>query len=504
MQKWLIVLMTVVLVFGLVSPTLSHGPVSEKEESHVPFTVVFKSSTLPANAAEMVESLGGKVISSIPEIGVIHAEGSSDFAKNSLKASTIRSATPTLVQQRPDVKSIAHQSEPLKHEDTFEDATLFDMYQWDIQRLTNNGETFAEHSGSHDVVVGVIDSGIDLNHPDVLKNLLPGSKNFVAPGGAFGVDKSETGDVNDVQDRMGHGTHVSASIAANGAMLGVAPNVGHKAYRVFGAEGGAQSVWIMDAIVTAANDGVDVINMSLGGIYSKGQVYYTDPVTGERFRLGSDIADYVAYQRAARYAESKGTLIVAAAGNDGINAANKKGLSDLANEMYGQWGYEFQGASVYAPANIPNVVTVSSTGPEDELALYSTYGPGYVDVAAPGGNYAKYMQYLAEDRLDEYLDKSLIVHEFAFSAVPVVEYTRNEQGLITDYTYAAPGYSWMVGTSMAAPKVSAMAALLFDEHENLTPRRAKVLLQQSAEPIGTGGYSKEFGHGLSTVYNLFQ
>jgi lantibiotic leader peptide-processing serine protease len=257
----------------------------------------------------------------------------------------------------------------------------------------------------------------------------------------------------------------------------------------------------MAAMVAAVNDGVNVISMSLGGIYMKSQYTYTDPVTGEVTKM-SDTADYVAYTRAAKYANSKGILIVAAAGNSGINAGNKREVTDYANEQYAQFGYKFRGASFYTPASIPNVVTVSATGPKDELALYSNYGSGYVDVTAPGGDYRLWDQYESEGRFNEYIDNMIYAQEFCLSSVPYVEYTYDENGLITNYEYVEPSYSFYVGTSMATPKVAAAAALIIAKHGNLGPNRVKVLLQQSAEDIGPKGNDKFFGHGLVNAYNI--
>ncbi|TFB24400.1 peptidase S8 [Filobacillus milosensis] len=491
MKKFLGIFLSLVVILGLASPSFG----GEKEET-INYTVVFKQSQLPSNADRVIEELGGTIVYEVPEIGLVQVEAPADFAKKAIGSSAITAANPSMTFELPEGKTI-EMDEQLQQSLT-DQAALFDAYQWDIKRLTNDGATFENHSGSHDVVVGIIDTGIDLNHPDVSKNLMDGSKNYVPAGGMYGVDESETGDINDIQDRNGHGTHVAGSIAANGAMLGVAPDVGYRAYRVFGAEGGAYSAWIMAAIIGAANDGVDVINMSLGGIYSKGQVY----LDGER--LGSDIAEYVAYKRATKYAEKNGALIVSSAGNDAIDAKSPKTVTDLANEKYGYLGYEFQGASVYAPGDIQNVVTVSATGPQDELSVYSTYGNGYVDVAAPGGNYDLALEYLAAGKYDEYLEQMLYTQEYAFSSVPVLNYEVNENGLVTNYTYERPGYSWYVGTSMAAPKVSAIAAILFDEHEGISPKKVKVLLQQSAEDIGKNGHDGQFGHGLSTVYSLFE
>src|SRR5690606_24472833 len=142
--------------------------------------------------------------------------------------------------------------------------------------------------------------------------------------GFSGTDPTETGDATDYEDRNGHGSHVAGTIAGNGRILGVAPNVGYKAYRVFGAEGGSPTAAIAAAMIDAVDDGVDVISMSLGGFAMMGQYTWTDPVTGETFKLGNDVADRAIYKRAVKYANDHGVTVVVAAGNDELNATKKK------------------------------------------------------------------------------------------------------------------------------------------------------------------------------------
>ena len=234
--------------------------------------------------------------------------------------------------------------------------------QWDIQRVTNNFKSYEMNKGNHDTVVGIIDTGMDFNHPDLRANAdMAGSKTFV-PGTA------------DAWDNNGHGTHVAGSIAANGKVLGVGPNLKVRSYRVFGATGGAQQSWITDAIVAAANDGVAVINMSLGGWR------WMANNLGEK----GDSANVVAYNRAMRYAINKGVTVVAAAGNDSRN------LSDI-HDMQAYWmdtyGLDIKGPSRVVPAQIPGVITVSSTNKwsKESIAFYSNYG-NPIDIAAPGGD----------------------------------------------------------------------------------------------------------------------
>lgn len=117
--------------------------------------------------------------------------------------------------------------------------------------------------------VGVIDSGIDYNHPDLGGCFGPGCR--VAFGYDFVGDDFVAGDpskppVPDGQpdDCLGHGTHVAGIIGANGVVQGVAPDVTFGAYRVFGCRGGSRADIILKAMERAASDGMHVINISIG------------------------------------------------------------------------------------------------------------------------------------------------------------------------------------------------------------------------------------------------
>lgn len=247
---------------------------------------------------------------------------------------------------------------------------LYEAFQWDIKRVTNDGASFGLSTGSHDVVVAVIDTGIYPEHPDLSDNLLPGSQNFVPAGGFLDLEPYETGDPDDFMDRHGHGTHVAGAVAANGRILGVGPDLGFRAYKVFGASS-AFSEWIWAAIIAAADDGVDVINMSLGGLSVMGQVFLIDPDTGEKLApLGNDSAIYVGWLRAVQYASQRDVIVVSSAGNTGLSATRKTEHTEMLNDFWAEVGLPFmaEGATFVTPAGLPEVVSVSATGPDETLA----------------------------------------------------------------------------------------------------------------------------------------
>jgi minor extracellular serine protease Vpr len=149
------------------------------------------------------------------------------------------------------------------------------------------------------IKVGVIDSGIDLQHPD-FGNRIQYGYDFVGdaydsgspdPAKNTPVPNQDTPD-----DCGGHGTHVAGIVGANGFVKGVAPNVTLGAYRVFGCSGSSSSDVIISALEKAMADGMDIINMSLGASYQ-----WPNYPTG------------VAIERMTQ----QGLIVVAAAGNNG-------------------------------------------------------------------------------------------------------------------------------------------------------------------------------------------
>lgn len=462
MRKWFASLLAVMLLVSLAAVSGAQAPAA------INFDVVFAGSTLPADAVASVEALGGKVVGSIPEIGYLKVAGPSTLIKALNGHKSILAASPEVMHFLKPANMVQADVDAVNTAA----ADLYNAYQWDIKQVTNNGASWELSTGSHGTVVGIVDTGASTQHPALKANLL-GGRNYVPVGNDTYNDPGETGDPADIEDRHGHGSHVAGNIAGNGRILGIGPNLGFRAYRVFGAEGGSPSDRIMKAMIDAANDGVDVISMSLGGFDSIAGYTWTDPETGDVYK-GKDIAYTIMYKRAVQYAVSKGIVVVAAAGNDAINIANPVEVTAFLNWAYGDYGYYFWGASKEVPGTLPGVVTVSATGPDMSLASYSNYGPGAIDLTAPGGDFQRWPVG------DWYLDMNLSACD----------------GL---------GYCFMAGTSMATPKVSAVAALMIDQAktngQKLTPSQVTTKLQQTAVDIGKKGADPYFGYGMVNAYN---
>jgi len=171
------------------------------------------------------------------------------------------------------------------------------------------------------IKVGVIDSGIDIDHPDLGGTGKPGTTRFPSSRVKWGYDF--VGDAYDAggsspavltpapdanpDDCMGHGTHVAGIIGANGdfatgGVRGVAPKVTFGAYRVFGCDGSTSTDIVLAAMDKAIFDHMDVVNMSLGESYMSWPSYPTSV--------------------AAQTMQKAGVILVAAAGNEGADGVH--------------------------------------------------------------------------------------------------------------------------------------------------------------------------------------
>lgn len=206
----------------------------------------------------------------------------------------------------------------------------------------NAEEAWEKITDCNDVIVAVLDTGINYNHRDLAPNMWDGG--FTYPNHGYNFVDNNT----DPMDLNGHGTHCAGIIGAKGndakGVVGVCWQVKLMAVRVLDAAGGGTSDTIAQGIVFAVVNGAHVINASLGGEYDN------------------------TVKNAVEYARDNGVIIVAAAGNEGTSD-----FDESYPAAYGAGTYQYN-----------NVISVAAVDQKGNLADFSNYGTSWVDIAAPG------------------------------------------------------------------------------------------------------------------------
>ncbi|MFU2016236.1 peptidase [Peribacillus butanolivorans] len=452
---------------------------SQNQGMNDTYAIAFKSG-LPENYQEVIRKAGGKVTKVLPEVGGIEAQSDEPSFLKNLKANSSIEAANREIPLTLDKTAVS----PYNYESSIISQQNSESYwdsQWDIQRVTNDGKSYDLETGgyknkdgsiTHKAVVGVIDTGIDESHPD-LKNNIIGGRNLVPAG----MDESETGDPTDIKDRNGHGTHVAGIIGANGKVNGVGPDLGIRSYRVLYSEQAlGLPTWIIDGIIAATNDKVDVINMSLR-FYNNTKM----TIEGETYK---SVAETLLWKRAIQYAVKNGVTVVAGSGNESLNLDDKKEVNEFLNKMYEPYGMSVKGPATVVPAQMPGVINVSASTKwsTQQLAFYSNYGNSAIDVAAPGGDYGpKY----AETNDPAAADPSNLI-------------------LSTWPTYLGTSYNYNAGTSMATPQVAGIAGVIKAAHPEYKPAQVTARIKQTALDYGKKGQDALFGSGEANAYRALE
>ncbi len=306
--------------------------------------------------------------------------------------------------------------------------------QWGPQQVRAE-QAWATSTG-RGAVIAIVDSGVDLSHPDLKRKLVKGAT-FVDcnPSCGNGDWRGPDGEPDDSDE---HGTHVAGiAAAATGnrvGIAGVAPDAKIMPVKVL-EEGSGSFTDIANGIRWAADNGADVINLSLGAVQGL-QILVVGGVIVE-------------VQDAIRYANSRGVVVIAAAGNDAVPLCN-------------------------TPAFDFGAMCVVATDKREARAGYSSGGvdPELLTVSAPGGSILP------------------ICGEDVLSTVP----TGTGGSVTCGYSDAYDEYA---GTSMAAPHVAGVAALLAAQGRPLD-NIYRTLLNTSRQP-GTdvrGVFTPVFGYGI--------
>ena len=400
--------------------------------------------------------------------------------------------------------------------------------------------------------IGIIDTGVDYAHPDLVPNLdKAGGRLFregaVREGEAEDVivndpdappdpepesdpEESEAVQVVDqhvASDVEGHGTHVAGIAAADpesgvgeffgSGVQGVAPDATLVSYRVFWWEffesddEDEESEWgpatttadILTAIDFGAEEGLDAVNLSLGTPPFPPRVHRDEELRTIR----------LAYEAVVRSAVNRGTVVVASAGNADTDL-QREGLFSLPNSTKG-------------------AMSISALAPNDERAFFSNFGTNEIDVGAGGGGYETFLKtfygirewtlagaplrvsehpleegdegelWLDEDG-DVVFDSDEVAEVIEFES-PAWPYPFNLVFSTTSPLNEGAPYGWKAGTSMSAPNVAGLVALVRELDPDANPSQVESDIKRGAEG-GTGRSDPDLGAGrinaLTTVEEL--
>lgn len=424
--------------------------------------VLFKGTRAPRHFAQHVESLGGTVVLA-HDAGVGVVEGLTPEAA----AQLTRLSGVSDVMEDFDLSDELPDS-PQTPEDASTESPLnpagasFFARQWHMRAIDADDAWAAGRLGSSNVTVAILDTGLDYLHADLQ--------------GRVDIDRSASFLPSDVEDQFSallgrlpitdlgyHGTHVGATVASNGFVgAGVTSQTTLMAVKVCygntytfpdgsqlrGCPGSA----IFSGLLHAIDNGADVVNMSLGGNFSK-----------------AGNGDFVGFvNKLFNYARSQGVTVVVSAGNDAI---------DL----------DHDGNAYKTYCSTPSTICVAATGPTDRgsvngpftdpdaPASFSNYGRSAINVAAPGGN-------INDPGANNFVYAACSSSSLS---IPICR-TRN--------TFIVG----LLGTSMASPHVSGLAALLVEDYGR-NPARIKTTIHQTADDLGATGTDPHYGKGRINV-----
>jgi lantibiotic leader peptide-processing serine protease len=446
-------LVTSGIVLAALGATLLAGVPPASAGQTGTFLVVYKGSTLPSNASSSITNAGGTVVASYPQIGVLVAHtDSTAFRSNVMKDSRVQGASATAsfaTQLAPDQVSGGTDTTVTPNTPAPGEDPLSGL-QWDMTQIG----AFAAHDtegGSSSVVVGDIDTGIDSTHPDL-------APNFDAADSVNCVSGAPDTTPGAWMDDNGHGTHTAGTIAAaknDIGIVGVAPNVQIAGIKAGDAAGFFFPEAVVCAFMWAGEHHISVTNNS----------YFADPWLFNCKNDPEQRAIWTAERRAIQFAQSQGTLVVAAEGNQADDLAHPTQDSTSPDNTT-PVTRDITNACAVVPVEVPGVVGVSADGNLEEKSFYSSYGIGSVQVTAPGG--------------DSILQKTAAAPNGRVLSTWPASLFSSCLRKVTDASGAT--YCYAQGTSMASPHVAGVAALI--ESAGITsPGAVTARLTGTADPI---------------------
>jgi subtilisin family serine protease len=445
------------------------------------YVVLYDDGASVADAHAAIDSLDGAIVEEISQIGLAKVRTSNPSFESDVmdEAALAGAATnqiigytePGLREKVDDVEALIDAKGTTAADDVaVVDAEPLAGLQWDMEMIhaTTDG-SYAVDTGNPDVLVGIIDTGIDASHPDLASNFdTARSRNFTVDDplidGACASDPDGLCTDPANVDEAGHGTHVSGTIAAalNGiGIAGIAPDVTLVNLRAGQDSGFFFLFETLQAYVYAANNGIDVVNMS----------YFTDPWwancrdnpldTPVQQQEQATVID--ASNLALNYAYSHGVTLIAAEGNE---------HTDLGNPTYDAISPDYPPGTAKIRNNIDNdclviptegdhVISVSALGPTGRKAYYSNYGLEQTVVSAPGGDRREFFG------TPQYNTPGLRVLSTYPRAVAISDglidascHVLNPLAVVDTTGGGCAVYAYLQGTSMASPHAVGVAALI--------------------------------------------
>src|SRR4051812_13218265 len=443
------------------------------------FIVLYKGNAVPVSAKTDVEKAGGTFVYGYDAIGVAIARSNrASFAAPLSKDNRVEgvSSTARFASRLDDPQGGSGAEGPppgdLPNAPAGDSDSLSPL-QWDMRQI-HTPQAHAITGGSPSVLVGDIDTGLDYRHPDLRQNIdTANSVNCLSGAPVTGPTAA--------QDDNGHGTHTAGTIAAasNGhGIVGVAPNV-----KVAGIKAGdAGGFFFPEAVICsfywAGAQHMDVTNNS----------YFADPYEYNCRNDALQRAIWKAEQRAIKYAQNQGVTVVASAGNDSDDVSHPTQDRTSPDDTT-PVTRTIHNDCVVVPLEVSGVVGVSATGsttqgtdageyPDNLKSFYSSFGVSAVDVTAPGG--------------DSVFRTPESVNGRVLSTWPAnLPCTRSvQEPFPSDPSYPTALYCYLQGTSMAAPHVAGVAALIISRYGDssspqngkLRPGQVAALLNQTADP----------------------
>ena len=437
------------------------------------YVVVYESDAAKAAARDAVADAGGSIVKENAAIGVATVRSSdADFVRKATAEGALvgAAANKPIGTAKPGEKKKEIPGEDLrgagKAAKGGKKGEPLAANQWDMRMIGATPEqSYRTQPGKRQVLVGILDTGVDASHPDIRPNFVKSlSRNFTTDmpdidGACEDEPDQSCTDAADT-DEGGHGTHVAGTVGAalNGTgIAGVAPKTG-----IVNLRAGQDSGYFflqpsVDALTFAGDHGIDVVNMS----------YYIDPWL---YNCATNPADTPAQQaeqrtiieatqRALRYAHDRGVTLIAAAGNQDDDLGNPEPDSTSPDYPPGtEHDRVISDECLSLPTEGENVLSISALGPSKRKAYYSNYGITGVDLSAPGGD-ARDSATPATPRWDT---RILSSYPAAVAKEELSAPNADPAKFVTDGK--GNYWAWSQGTSMASPHAVGVAALVVAEY----------------------------------------